>query len=99
VYRERLILYGCGDFLNDYEGIPGYEWFRPDLTLMYFPTFEADTGRLLRLVLVPTRIGNLRVNQASAEEVAWLAGTLNQEGRPLGTQVVCEEGVLHLHWQ
>jgi poly-gamma-glutamate capsule biosynthesis protein CapA/YwtB (metallophosphatase superfamily) len=27
-YRDRLILYGCGDFLNDYEGIKGYEEFR-----------------------------------------------------------------------
>ena len=24
VYEGRLILYGCGDFLNDYEGIAGY---------------------------------------------------------------------------
>jgi len=24
IYRNRLILYGCGDFLNDYEGIKGY---------------------------------------------------------------------------
>jgi poly-gamma-glutamate capsule biosynthesis protein CapA/YwtB (metallophosphatase superfamily) len=31
VYRDRLILYGCGDFLNDYEGIKGYEEFRDDL--------------------------------------------------------------------
>jgi hypothetical protein len=23
VYRDRLILYGCGDLLNDYEGIGG----------------------------------------------------------------------------
>ena len=28
VYKDRLILYGCGDFLNDYEGISGYEEFR-----------------------------------------------------------------------
>jgi len=32
----RLILYGCGDFLNDYEGIRGYEEYRGDLALMYF---------------------------------------------------------------
>ena len=32
VYRERLILYGCGDFLTDYEGISGYEQFRGDLS-------------------------------------------------------------------
>ena len=36
VYRNRLILYGCGDFLNDYEGISGYEEFLDDLTLRYF---------------------------------------------------------------
>ena len=44
VYKDRLILYGCGDFLNDYEGIGGQEWYRPDLALMYFPTVEAGTG-------------------------------------------------------
>jgi hypothetical protein len=26
----------CGDFLNDYEGITGYERYRGDLALMYF---------------------------------------------------------------
>src|SRR5262249_7836262 len=33
IYRNRLILYGCGDFLNDYEGIRGYERYRDDLAL------------------------------------------------------------------
>lgn len=28
VYRGKLILYGCGDTLDDYEGIGGYEAFR-----------------------------------------------------------------------
>jgi poly-gamma-glutamate synthesis protein (capsule biosynthesis protein) len=41
-YRGKLILYGCGDFLDDYEGIAGYEEFRDDLTLMYFPTVEPN---------------------------------------------------------
>jgi poly-gamma-glutamate capsule biosynthesis protein CapA/YwtB (metallophosphatase superfamily) len=36
VYRNKLILYGCGDFLNDYEGIGGHKVFRGDLGLMYF---------------------------------------------------------------
>jgi poly-gamma-glutamate capsule biosynthesis protein CapA/YwtB (metallophosphatase superfamily) len=31
VYRNRLILYGCGDFINDYEGISGHERDRGDL--------------------------------------------------------------------
>ena len=55
VYRGKLILYGCGDFLNDYEGIGGYQTFRSDLTLMYLPTLDA-TGSLERLVLVPMQI-------------------------------------------
>ena len=56
VYRDRPILYGCGDFLNDYEGITGHEPFRGDLSLMYFPTLDAATGRLLRFELVPTQV-------------------------------------------
>jgi poly-gamma-glutamate capsule biosynthesis protein CapA/YwtB (metallophosphatase superfamily) len=31
VYRDKLILYGCGDFITDYEGIPGHEQYRADL--------------------------------------------------------------------
>lgn len=102
VYRERLILYGCGDFLNDYEGISGYDFFRPELALMYFPTIEVPSGRLLRLELVPTRIRRMRVNRASAEEAAWLQAMLDREGAPLGTVVereVCGDSfVLRLNW-
>ena len=46
---QRLILYGCGDFLNDYEGIRGYEDFRSDLALMYFADIEPATGNLAAL--------------------------------------------------
>jgi hypothetical protein len=46
VYRGKLIVYGAGDFLNDYEGITGAEDYRGDLTLMYFPTFDSKTGCL-----------------------------------------------------
>ena len=36
VYRNKVILYGCGDFIDDYVGIRAYEEFRDDLVLMYF---------------------------------------------------------------
>lgn len=48
VYRDRLILDGCGDLLDDYEGIGGHEAWRPDLAVMYFPTVDA-AGRLMHL--------------------------------------------------
>lgn len=97
VYRDRPILYGCGDLLNDYEGIAGYEAYRPDLALMYFPTLDAS-GRLLQFALVPARIRHLRVNRASEEGATWLQATLNREGRKFGTQVEWREQLLMLRW-
>ena len=85
VYRGRCILYGCGDFLNDYEGIGGHEQYRGDLALMYFPTL--DDGRLVRLLLVPTAIHRLQVRPASAGDVRWLLETLNREGEKFGTRL------------
>jgi poly-gamma-glutamate capsule biosynthesis protein CapA/YwtB (metallophosphatase superfamily) len=99
VYRERLILYGCGDFLDDYEGIGGYEAFRGELGLMYFPSLDPVTGRLVRLVMAPTRIRRLRVNRASTREAVWLREVLNREGERFGTSVAMEEdGTLALRW-
>ena len=99
VYRGKLVLYGCGDFINDYEGISGHDTYRPELGFMYVPTLAADGGRLLRLVLVPTRIEKLRVNRARAADVEWLAEMLNREGRSFGTRVQrSSEGYLELNW-
>lgn len=55
VYNNKLILYGCGDFSNDYEGTGGHENFRSDLGLIYFATLDAITGGLVQLRLAPTR--------------------------------------------
>ena len=85
VYRGKPILYGCGDFLNDYEGIRSYEQFRGDLALMYFPTLEQ--GRLTRFALTATQIRHFRVNCVPESGVRWLVETLNREGRRFGTQV------------
>lgn len=85
VHRGRLVLYGCGDFLNDYEGIGGYEEFRGDLALMYFPRFDASSGRLTRLDMTPTRTSKLRVNLADEAATGWLLRTLNREGEPFGS--------------
>jgi len=84
IYRGRLILYGCGDFINDYEGITGYERYRDDLTLMFFPVLDAASGRLLSLDLVPMQIRRLRLNRASAEDARWVRDTLNRITAPFG---------------
>ena len=86
IHRGRPIFYGCGDFLNDYEGIGGYERFRSELGLMYLPRLAAD-GTLVELTLVPTRIRHFRVNRARGDDVGWLAAMLAREGRAFGTYV------------
>jgi poly-gamma-glutamate synthesis protein (capsule biosynthesis protein) len=87
VYKGSLILYGCGDFLNDYEGIEGYESFRGDLGLMYFADVDPYTHRLLALRMVPTQIRRFRVNRASEIDSKWVEDLLNREGKRFGTRV------------
>jgi poly-gamma-glutamate synthesis protein (capsule biosynthesis protein) len=81
LYRERLILYACGDLINDYEGISGHEAFRPWLGLMFFPALDAATGKLVELSLVPMRMRAFRLNRASGEEADWLAASLRETSR------------------
>ena len=99
VYRERPIIYGCGDFLNDYEGIGGHEAYRADLSLMYFPVVDDSTGRLLQFTAIPTQIRYFRVNRAPEEGVVWLFECLNREGKKLGTRVERQtDDTLLLRW-
>jgi len=98
VYRDRPILYGCGDLLDDYEGIGGYERYHGELGLMYFLSSDPQTGRLLELRMVPTRIRKFRIEGASPEEREWLRGILNREGQRLGTRAELADGDLLLRW-
>ena len=78
VYKGKLILYGCGDFLNDYEGISGHEAYRGDLSLMYFARMEFSTGNLISLHMTPMQIKKFRLNRASANDAAWLIDILDR---------------------
>lgn len=99
VYRERLILYGCGDFLTDYEGIRGYEEFRGDLATMYLPTHSATTGRLISLRLIPFQLRRFRLNRASRQDTAWLRDVIDRESTKFDTSVqLDEDGTLTVHW-
>jgi poly-gamma-glutamate synthesis protein (capsule biosynthesis protein) len=99
VYRGKLILYGSGDFINDYEGIAGHERYRDDLSLMYFADVEPRSGALEALRMVPMRIRRFRLERASASDAEWLTATLDREGAQFGTSVDCEpDGSLRLRW-
>lgn len=86
VHHGRLIIYGCGDFIDDYEGISGYEEFRPELRLAYLVTLE-HTGRAARVRMVPLRTRQMRLRHASPEDTVWLCETLNEIYRGFGSRV------------
>jgi poly-gamma-glutamate synthesis protein (capsule biosynthesis protein) len=87
VYRGKLILYGCGDMLDDYEGIRTFEAFRQELRLMYLASIDRDTGALAVLELVPLRMRKLRLERVAVEDAEWLRSTLEWASRPFGTRV------------
>jgi poly-gamma-glutamate synthesis protein (capsule biosynthesis protein) len=87
LYRQKLILYGCGDFINDYEGISGYDSYRADLVLMYLPRIEKTTGRLLSMKMWPFQLRRFQLKQASTQDAGWLHQTLARQSAKLGTTI------------
>jgi poly-gamma-glutamate capsule biosynthesis protein CapA/YwtB (metallophosphatase superfamily) len=86
VYRQRLILYGCGDLLDDYEGIESHAGYRADLGLLFFAELAAD-GRLLALELLPTRQQRLSIQHAEGVDRQWLHDSLLRECAGFGCSV------------
>jgi poly-gamma-glutamate synthesis protein (capsule biosynthesis protein) len=99
VYRGKLILYGCGDLINDYEGIAGNEEYRGDLALLYFASVNPMTGRLSSLRMTPMQLRRFRLCRASPDDARWLADTLDPVNRPFASGVELEAGGrLSLRW-
>lgn len=99
VHSGKPILYGCGDFLNDYEGISGHEAFRPDLVLGYFLDVDERTRCLRAVEMVPFHLRKFRLECASRTDADWLSITLNRECRRFGHTVrLTEDDTLALSW-
>jgi poly-gamma-glutamate synthesis protein (capsule biosynthesis protein) len=97
VHRGKLILYGCGDLVTDYEGIRGYEAFRGDLGLMYFVRLETATGKLASLEMTPMQMRRFRLGRAARQDAALLRDLLSREGRGFGVEVqMRQDGTLVL---
>jgi len=86
IYRNKPILYGCGDLITDYEGIGGHDAYRPDISPMYFVDMDTAGGGLVALTIVPMRLERFSLRPASSDDVTWLVDRLNRDGRALGTR-------------
>jgi poly-gamma-glutamate synthesis protein (capsule biosynthesis protein) len=91
-YRGKLVLYGCGDCIDDYEGIGGYEQFRDDLRLLYFATVRRGTGQLTELRMVPMQARKMRLRHARLADSKWLATILGQISRAYGSRISLSRG-------
>jgi poly-gamma-glutamate synthesis protein (capsule biosynthesis protein) len=99
VFKGRLILYGCGDFLTDYEGISGYERFHNDLAVMYLLELDWRSGDLVSARLVPMQMHRFRLRHTSLADAHWLHERLNEFGKQFGTRVrLNEDNSMMLDW-
>jgi poly-gamma-glutamate synthesis protein (capsule biosynthesis protein) len=81
IYRKRPIFYGCGDFVNDYEGIGGIDGrYRSDLTLMYFVELDALAG-VVSIRMVPLTMRRFSLHKATRADAQFLKTMLEREGR------------------
>ena len=99
VYHGKVILYGCGDFVDDYEGIGGHARFRDDLRLLYLATVDSATGRLTALRMLPLQARRMRLARVAGPDAQWLQSTLDRISRRYDVRVdLAPDGTLGLRW-
>jgi poly-gamma-glutamate synthesis protein (capsule biosynthesis protein) len=97
VYRGKLILYGCGDLVDDYEGIRGHEQYRHDLRLLYLPRLNPISGDLVGLRMAPLQARHMRLKTASHGDATWLRTVLGKVSHRFGSRIDLEaDGMLSL---
>lgn len=94
IYKGKLILYGCGDFVDDYAVV---HEFRNDLSALWQVTVaeEDEKLKIKRLEVFPNRIKNFQAGLLDRSEVdhRWLTRRFRNLCAEMGTQVQHELGI------
>ncbi|MBU3665980.1 MAG: CapA family protein [Chthoniobacterales bacterium] len=99
VHRGKLVLYGCGDLINDYEGITTARTTRSDAVCLYAVTLETGTGRLEDLEIIPLRLRKFRLEHADDSDRRELLRMMGNNNLSSGTTVETDpHGHWHLRW-
>jgi poly-gamma-glutamate synthesis protein (capsule biosynthesis protein) len=99
VYRGRLILYGCGDLINDYEGISFEGGGDASAVCLYFVQLSRTSGALQRLDIVPLQLRRLQLRQADDAARHHLQALLESGGPEAGTRLELQaDGSWQLCW-
>lgn len=99
VYKQKPIIYGCGDLLNDYEGISGHESYKAHLGLLYFVKVDVAHGHLVSMKLVPTEVKRFQITRPTKKDRHWIEKVLNRECGHFGNRVKwADSDALSLIW-
>jgi poly-gamma-glutamate synthesis protein (capsule biosynthesis protein) len=100
LHRGKPILYGCGDLVNDYEGIAGMAAYRGDLVLLYRVVLAGAARRCRTLVMLPFRLRRFRLTTPAEGDLVWLQRRLDRECRRFGARVARRhDDTLELFWR
>lgn len=88
LYKNKLILYDTGDFVDDYMVTPA---LRNDLSFLFL--VHATKNGLEKLELIPMHIDMMQVNKASAADATWALERIKALSQERGT-VLNDDGSL-----
>lgn len=92
VHAGRLILYGCGDLVNDYEGIPATRPQRSDIGCLYAVRLSRADGGLRSLAIVPFQLSRFSLGPPDAAALQGPERSLAAGCRALGTRLQARAG-------
>jgi poly-gamma-glutamate synthesis protein (capsule biosynthesis protein) len=92
VHAGKPILYGCGDLINDYEGIGSHGDLRSDIGCLYAATLSRVDARLRALEIVPLQLRRFRLSAPSPESLRWLHDLLAPGCAALGSRIEITPG-------
>lgn len=95
IYKNTPVLYGCGDLINDYEGIASQYEIERDFTFMYFLEFDVRTWMLKHLDLVPFQRKKFTLNYASNEKCHELLQLIQKKSACFNTHFELNRGIIY----
>jgi len=97
IHDGRLVLHGCGDLVNDYEGIGAHGGLRSDLGCLYLADFDVGTRRCVELRVVPLQLRRFRLAAPDDEALAWLAAHVAEPTDASFTRLARDQETLRWH--
>jgi poly-gamma-glutamate capsule biosynthesis protein CapA/YwtB (metallophosphatase superfamily) len=83
IYKNKVIMYDTGDFIDDYAIDP---ILRNNHSFLF--VVHANKDSLQKISLIPTLIHNMQVNLAPQENAEWSINRLKQLSAPFGTKII-----------